>query len=180
MASKAWSTSARSSPTAASTTPVRCLCAPARSSRRRSSPSTQKSARSSSSMKQLIPTDIDEYIAEHKVGDNVSGRVVEVSGTQARRRIGRRHPRHLQRRQSRSAAAAEAKPEAPARGKARSLQPVVDAEGPLERQRPCRLSRARTIGEGQIRRFKITKLDAECKEDRSGVGVASFTDTPHR
>ena len=31
------------------------------------------------SMKQLIPTSIDEYIAEHKVGDTVSGRVVEIS-----------------------------------------------------------------------------------------------------
>ena len=29
------------------------------------------------SMKQLIPTSIDEYIAEHKAGDVVSGRVVE-------------------------------------------------------------------------------------------------------
>src|ERR1017187_2416746 len=28
------------------------------------------------SMKQLVPTEIDEYIAEHKVGDIVSGRVV--------------------------------------------------------------------------------------------------------
>src|SRR5206468_5645501 len=28
------------------------------------------------SMKQLVPTSIDEYIAEHKVGDKVSGRVV--------------------------------------------------------------------------------------------------------
>ena len=31
------------------------------------------------SMKQLIPTSIDEYLAEHKVGDVVSGRVVEES-----------------------------------------------------------------------------------------------------
>ncbi len=31
------------------------------------------------SMKQLIPTSIDEYIAEHKAGDMVSGRVVEES-----------------------------------------------------------------------------------------------------
>jgi len=31
------------------------------------------------SIKQLIPTDIDEYIAEHKPGDQVSGRVVEHS-----------------------------------------------------------------------------------------------------
>ena len=31
------------------------------------------------SMKQLVPTSIDEYIAEHKVGDTVSGRVVDLS-----------------------------------------------------------------------------------------------------
>ncbi|MGA9985197.1 MAG: 30S ribosomal protein S1 [Acidobacteriaceae bacterium] len=29
------------------------------------------------SMKQLVPTNLDEYVAEHKVGDVVSGRVVE-------------------------------------------------------------------------------------------------------
>src|SRR5262249_45310723 len=33
------------------------------------------------SMKQLVPTSIDEYIAEHKAGDVVSGRVVEESAT---------------------------------------------------------------------------------------------------
>ena len=35
------------------------------------------------SMKQLIPTSIDEYIAEHKAGDVVSGRVVEAFGDHA-------------------------------------------------------------------------------------------------
>ena len=35
------------------------------------------------SMKQLIPTSIDEYIAEHKVGDTVSGRVVELTSSGA-------------------------------------------------------------------------------------------------
>jgi small subunit ribosomal protein S1 len=29
------------------------------------------------SMKQLVPTSLDEYVAEHKAGDVVSGRVVE-------------------------------------------------------------------------------------------------------
>jgi hypothetical protein len=29
-------------------------------------------------MKQLQPTSVDEYIEEHKVGDAVSGRVVDV------------------------------------------------------------------------------------------------------
>jgi small subunit ribosomal protein S1 len=35
------------------------------------------------SMKQLIPASIDEYIAEHKVGDRVSGRVVELTASGA-------------------------------------------------------------------------------------------------
>ena len=35
------------------------------------------------SMKQLIPTSIDEYIAEHKPGDVVSGRVVEAAASHA-------------------------------------------------------------------------------------------------
>src|SRR5581483_8805385 len=33
------------------------------------------------SMKQLIPTGLDEYVAEHKVGDMVSGRVVAIAST---------------------------------------------------------------------------------------------------
>ncbi|MEQ1886173.1 MAG: S1 RNA-binding domain-containing protein [Bryobacteraceae bacterium] len=40
------------------------------------------------SIKQLIPTSIDEYIAEHKVGDAVSGRVMDVSGNRARIELG--------------------------------------------------------------------------------------------
>ena len=55
-------------------------CAPARSSKRRYSPSTPEKRQIKLSMKQLIPTSIDEYIAEHKVGDTVSGRVVDDSG----------------------------------------------------------------------------------------------------
>jgi transcriptional accessory protein Tex/SPT6 len=36
------------------------------------------------SMKQLVPTSLDEYIAEHKAGDVVTGRVVEAFPPQAR------------------------------------------------------------------------------------------------
>jgi len=35
------------------------------------------------SMKQLIPTDLDEYLEEHSVGDVVSGRVIEQTGDNA-------------------------------------------------------------------------------------------------
>jgi small subunit ribosomal protein S1 len=39
-------------------------------------------------IKQLQPTSVDEYIADHKPGDTVSGRVVEVSGNRAKVELG--------------------------------------------------------------------------------------------
>ncbi|HUI53578.1 MAG TPA: 30S ribosomal protein S1 [Bryobacteraceae bacterium] len=39
-------------------------------------------------MKQLIPTSLDEYIAEHKAGDVVTGRAIDVSGGRARVELG--------------------------------------------------------------------------------------------
>ncbi len=39
-------------------------------------------------IKQLEPTSIDEYIAEHKAGDVVSGRIVEVSGNRIKVELG--------------------------------------------------------------------------------------------
>ncbi len=39
-------------------------------------------------MKQLVPTSLDEYIAEHKTGDVVTGRMGEVSGGQGRVELG--------------------------------------------------------------------------------------------
>src|SRR5581483_4284339 len=40
------------------------------------------------SMKQLVPTGLDEYLAEHKEGDVVTGRVMNVSGGEARVELG--------------------------------------------------------------------------------------------
>jgi len=40
------------------------------------------------SMKQLVPTRLDEYLAEHKEGDLVTGRLTEVSGANARVELG--------------------------------------------------------------------------------------------
>jgi small subunit ribosomal protein S1 len=39
-------------------------------------------------MKQLVPTSVDEYIAEHKPGDAVTGRVVDASASRARVELG--------------------------------------------------------------------------------------------
>ena len=46
-------------------------------------------------MKQLIPTSLDEYIAEHKEGDVVTGRMTDVSAFARQGRTGRRGPRHV-------------------------------------------------------------------------------------
>jgi small subunit ribosomal protein S1 len=40
------------------------------------------------SIKQMIPTDLDEYIAEHKAGDRVSGRLMDEGGKQVRVELG--------------------------------------------------------------------------------------------
>jgi len=39
-------------------------------------------------MKQLVPTSLDEYIAEHKEGDVVTGRTIDASGARARVELG--------------------------------------------------------------------------------------------
>lgn len=39
-------------------------------------------------MKQLVPTSVDEYIAEHKEGDVVTGRTTDVSGSRAKVELG--------------------------------------------------------------------------------------------
>jgi len=39
-------------------------------------------------MKQLVPTSLDEYIAEHKAGDVVTGRMTDVSGGRAKVELG--------------------------------------------------------------------------------------------
>ncbi len=40
------------------------------------------------SMKQLEPTSVDEFLVEHKVGDTVTGRIVDVSATRAKVELG--------------------------------------------------------------------------------------------
>src|SRR5208337_264564 len=40
------------------------------------------------SMKQLVPTGLDEYLAEHREGDKVTGRLIEIVGNHARVELG--------------------------------------------------------------------------------------------
>jgi small subunit ribosomal protein S1 len=112
------------------------------------------------SMKQLIPTGLDEYIAEHKVGDVVTGRLIEESGERARVELG--EGIHAS---CRIAAAVAAKEEPKAEVQKldmSSLGAMLNARwkgGPVSSEKKPEAVRA-----GQIRSFKIVKLDANAKK----------------
>ena len=112
------------------------------------------------SMKQLIPTSLDEYLAEHKAGDVVSGRVVEVSGTQATVELGE-GVRAVCRgaKAAASAVAAEAKTEAKA--DLSSLSQMLSAK--WKGKGSAAAAAPEAISAGQIRSFRIVALDVEAR-----------------
>jgi small subunit ribosomal protein S1 len=111
-------------------------------------------------MKQLVPTSVDEYIAEHKDGDVVTGRMTEVSSGRARVELGE----GIQAVCKLSAETLE-KEEKPADPKTdlSSLTSMLEARwkggqatGGAPRREPLRA--------GQIRSFRIVRLDAAAKK----------------
>jgi small subunit ribosomal protein S1 len=118
------------------------------------------------SMKQLIPTSIDEYIAEHKVGDVVSGRVIEQSPTLAHVELGE-GIRGICGTTFASATPAvapevqiESKP--PSKPDLSSLSSLLKAR--WQGNAPAAASKPEPLAQGQIRKFKIVKLDPESKK----------------
>ena len=114
------------------------------------------------SMKQLIPTSIDEYIAEHKPGDTVSGRVIEESAGRATVELGEGIRAAC--RISSAAATTSAAPSAAPAGKAdlSSLTSLLQAR--WKGSAPAPSSAPEPLQPGQIRSFKIVRLDAETKK----------------
>lgn len=111
------------------------------------------------SMKQLIPTSIDEYIAEHKVGDRVSGRVVDVSPTVVELGEGIRAACRMT---SASAAPAASSPAAaPGKTDLSSLSSMLQAR--WKGAAPAPNAKPQALEAGQIRTFKIVALDAKSK-----------------
>jgi small subunit ribosomal protein S1 len=117
------------------------------------------------SMKQLVPTGLDEYIAEHKEGDVVTGRMVEISGEQARVELGE----GIQARcRMKSAAAAAERRDAYAASDAQSPKADLSSLGSMLQARwkggaggEAKPEPARA---GQIRQFRITQLDVDGKK----------------
>lgn len=111
------------------------------------------------SMKQLVPNSLDEYIAEHKVGDVVSGRLIEISGENARVELGEgiQAPSRISRAGGEKA---ETKSDAPADLSA--LTSMLSARWKSGSVRSE--GKAESLSAGQIRSFRITKLDPSAKQ----------------
>ncbi len=107
------------------------------------------------SIKQLVPTSIDEYIAEHKVGDQVSGRVVDETLVELGEGI-----RAACRAVAGPLAAPLAKPEGSV--DLSSLSSMLKAR--WKGNTPAPSARPEPLQVGQIRSFKIVKLEPASKK----------------
>jgi small subunit ribosomal protein S1 len=117
------------------------------------------------SMKQLVPTDIDEYIAEHKVGDKVSGRVAEVASAFAQVELGDGILGVCGIKAANAPAAktaVAAKPESGGKLDLSALSSQLKNRWKGSTSAPQ--AKPEPLAEGQIRDFRIVKLDAEAKK----------------
>lgn len=113
-------------------------------------------------IKQLVPTSIDEYVAEHKEGDVVSGRVVEVSGTAAQVQLGEGIQAACLIPEGEGHPQDDAHQSVLAKKDLASLSSMLEArwKGGVIAQ-PSKLQ---GVQAGQIRSFRITKLDRTAKK----------------
>jgi len=112
------------------------------------------------SMKQLVPTGLDEYIVERKEGDVVTGRIVEITGDNARVELGD----GIQA-MGRITSGKSDEKAAPATGKVdlSALSSMLNARwkgGPVGSVS----AKKEAPQAGQVRSFKITRLDAGSKK----------------
>jgi len=122
------------------------------------------------SIKQLIPTSIDEYIAEHKPGDSVSGRVVELSSSGAVVELGEGI-----RANCRAVSASSAKKSTPSSAPPPSNKPDLSQLSSMLKDRwkgnaPAQTAASEPLAEGQVRTFKIVKLIPDAKKIEVELG----------
>jgi small subunit ribosomal protein S1 len=111
------------------------------------------------SIKQLVPTGLDEYIAERSEGDVVTGRLIEVSGEHATVELG--EGIHVRGRMTLEPKPAEPT-QAPTQPDLSSFSSMLSARwknGPAASE-----AKPEPVRAGQIRSFRITKLDREAKK----------------
>jgi small subunit ribosomal protein S1 len=110
-------------------------------------------------MKQLVPTSVDEYIAEHKDGDVVTGRMTEVAGGRARVELG--EGIHAVCKLTAETLEKEEKP-AESKTDLSSLTSLLEAK--WKGGQATGAPRREPVRAGQIRSFRIVKLDAAGKK----------------
>jgi small subunit ribosomal protein S1 len=120
------------------------------------------------SMKQLVPTGLDEYLAEHKEGDVVTGRMTEVSEGCARVELGEgvlatcRIPEEGSAKEDKRAERDSPASSSSSKPDLSSLGSMLQARwksGPAADETKPESARA-----GQIRKFRIAKLDPVAKK----------------
>jgi small subunit ribosomal protein S1 len=110
------------------------------------------------SMKQLQPVSVDEYFTEHAVGDMVTGRLIEVTGNHARVELGEGIQASCR------ITAVKAAPEAPQVGGKVDLSSLSTMLKTRWKNGPdAATAKPEEAKAGQIRSFKIVKLDATAK-----------------
>lgn len=107
-------------------------------------------------LKQLQPTTADDYIAEHKLGDQVTGRVVEIQGSNARIEVA--DGVFADCRLSGEQLVSESEAGEPGRADLASLSAMLSA-----RWRQGKAAAPEPIRAGQIRSFRVAALDARAK-----------------
>ena len=112
-------------------------------------------------MKQLVPTGLDEFIAEHKAGDIVTGRMMDDSAGGSRVELGQ-GVQAICRVPTASAAKREEKSATPSpAADLASLSSMLKERwksGP-----PASVSKTEPVRAGQVRSFRILKLDPPSK-----------------
>jgi small subunit ribosomal protein S1 len=116
------------------------------------------------SMKQLVPSGLDEYIAEHKEGDMVTGRMGEVSDGQARVELGEGVLGTC--RMDAASTVLEKNTQAEP---VSSSKPDLSSLGSMLQARwkggaPAGGAKPEPVRTGQIRKFRIVKLDPAVKK----------------
>ena len=121
------------------------------------------------SMKQLVPTGLDEYLAEHKEGDIVTGRMVEVSGDQTHVELGEGVVATCRIPEERSAKPEKEDKSAEPSSSSSSSKPDLSSLGSMLQARwksgaPTDEAKPEAARTGQIRKFRIAKLDPAAKK----------------
>jgi small subunit ribosomal protein S1 len=119
------------------------------------------------SIKQMVPTGLDEFILEHAVGDTVSGRIIDMDESSQTARVelgeGILTVCKLPAMQAEEAPAASSGPvDLSQLGSLLSAKWKTDVSS--KAKKPVASAAPKTVSAGQVRSFRVTMLDAGTKK----------------